>query len=90
MGRGSEPWNARIVFRTQDNSCVHHIILKDGRGNRYANAKYNYIRAQQIANKADGVTLLDDDVAPVLPTVKEFLELPPSFEETQAQEKAAE
>jgi pyruvate formate-lyase/glycerol dehydratase family glycyl radical enzyme len=30
-GNGMEPWNARIVFRTRDNRCVRHIILKDGK-----------------------------------------------------------
>ena len=31
VGNGQEPWNARILFRTRDNSCVHHIILEDGK-----------------------------------------------------------
>jgi len=30
-GKGMEPWNARIVFRTRDNRCVRHIVLKDGK-----------------------------------------------------------
>ena len=30
-GKGLEPWNARIVFRTRDGRCVRHIVLQDGK-----------------------------------------------------------
>ncbi|HUT53170.1 MAG TPA: pyruvate formate lyase family protein [bacterium] len=31
VGNGLEPWNARIMFRTKDNSCVRHVIIAGGR-----------------------------------------------------------
>ena len=30
-GHGPEPWNARILFRTRDDTCVHHILVADGK-----------------------------------------------------------
>ncbi len=30
-GKGLEPWDARIVFRTRDGHCVRHIVLEDGK-----------------------------------------------------------
>ena len=29
LGKGPEPWNTRILFRTRDNACVAHLLLKD-------------------------------------------------------------
>ncbi len=31
IGNGSEPWSARIVFKTRDNRVVRHAIIKDGK-----------------------------------------------------------
>jgi general secretion pathway protein D len=59
---------------------IHPVILRDARsGSYYATRKYNYIRAEQVERKKAGVALLPDDVAPVLPPIEEFLELPPPF-----------
>jgi len=30
-GNGREPWNARIIFQTRDNSVVYHLIIEDGK-----------------------------------------------------------
>ena len=61
---------------------IHPVILRDAqRGSQLATRKYNYIRAEQLGRKEAGVSLLPDDVAPVLPPVEEFLELPPPFSE---------
>ncbi|MDT8403947.1 type II secretion system secretin GspD [Sulfuriflexus sp.] len=59
---------------------LHPVILRDASANAaYSSRKYNYIRGQQIQAKQDGVHLLPDEVAPVLPTLDEFLVLPPTF-----------
>lgn len=31
VGRGREPWNAKVVFRTRDNGIVRHLIICNGR-----------------------------------------------------------
>jgi len=31
MGNGLEPWKARLVFRTRDNSILRHVIIEDGK-----------------------------------------------------------
>lgn len=31
MGKGLEPWKARLMFRTRDNSIERHVIIEDGR-----------------------------------------------------------
>ena len=38
--------------------------------------------------KEEGISLMYDDVTPVLPEMKELLKLPPSFEEFQKQNEA--
>lgn len=58
---------------------LHPVILKDGKGNLHASRKYNYIRAKQLSRKQRGVNLLDDSVAPILPELNEFLEIPPPY-----------
>ncbi len=64
---------------------LHPVILKDGKGKILSSSKYNYIRAQQLAGKEDGVNLLDNDVAPVLPTLDTYLEIPPPYKNEQQQ-----
>ena len=65
---------------------IHPVILKDAAMSaRYTSDKYNYIRAKQIETRNDGVALMSKDVAPVLPEIKEFLTLPPPFQEPEPQ-----
>jgi general secretion pathway protein D len=62
---------------------LHPVIMRDARANAaFTGRKYNYIRAQQAQAKQDGVHLLPDEVAPVLPTLDEFLVLPPGFDDS--------
>lgn len=62
---------------------LHPVIMRDARvSGEYASRKYNFIRARQLEAKADGVHLLPDDVAPVLPALDKLLELPPPFTES--------
>lgn len=60
---------------------LHPVIIRDTKSNAALTSnKYNYIRTQQIQARQDGVNLLPDNVAPVLPPLDEFMVLPPAFE----------
>jgi general secretion pathway protein D len=62
---------------------LHPRIMREGKlSNDISSAKYNYMRAQQMAMRERGVALMSDDVSPLLPEMKDFLELPPPYEET--------
>ena len=62
---------------------LHPVIMRDAKANAaFTGRKYNYIRTQQIQARQEGVNLLPDEVAPVLPPLDEFLVLPPTFEQT--------
>ena len=65
---------------------LHPVIIKDAAiSASYTGDKYNYIRAKQIESREDGVALMYDDVVPVLPEIKEFLKLPPAYQEPEQQ-----
>lgn len=44
--------------------------------------KYNYMRAKQATMKEEGLRLIGDEEIPVLPDMKDFLQLPPPYEES--------
>jgi len=48
-------------------------------------AKYNYIRADQIRKHEEGLSLMSNENMPILPQWQDNLTLPPSFEEYQKQ-----
>jgi len=61
---------------------MHPVIIRNSKtGTAIASSKYNLIRARQLQAKQEGVKLLDDKLAPVLPTLDEYLELPPAYTE---------
>ncbi len=67
---------------------LHPRIMRDGKlSNDISSAKYNYMRAQQMAVRERGVPLMYDDVSPLLPEMKDFLELPPPYKEEQGVEQ---
>lgn len=49
--------------------------------NQISHSKYNYIRAEQLKRRADGVPLSPKAKTPVLPAWDDALTLPPSFNE---------
>jgi general secretion pathway protein D len=52
---------------------IHPVILRDAAVTEsHTNRKYNYIRALQMQQDADGVNLLPDKHHPVLPLMEEF------------------
>ena len=68
---------------------IHPVILKDAAiSANHTAEKYNYIRAKQMDMRDDGISLMYDDVTPVMPEMKELMKLPPSFEEYQKQNDA--
>lgn len=61
---------------------IHPKVLKDDAELRQvSSAKYSYMRAQQLEQLADGISLMPDEDSHVMPTYDEALVLPPSFEE---------
>ncbi|MGM0593461.1 MAG: type II secretion system secretin GspD [Pseudomonadota bacterium] len=61
---------------------LHPRILRDGKhSNALSSGKYSYIRATQLSMRDDGVRMMKDETAPVLPEMEQFLELPPPYEE---------
>lgn len=61
---------------------IHPRVLKDDKDLReISNAKYSYMRAQQIEQANRGISLMPSAESPIMPTYDEALVLPPSFEE---------
>ena len=58
------------------------IVRDAALSTKLTTGKYDYMRAEQIKFRADGVIFVEEEDIPVLP---EFLELPPSYDEVQSQ-----
>ena len=74
-------FRANTTTKVKQNLMVflRPVILRDAATNtQIASSKYNYFRAQQIDMKQQGVNLMSDDEAPLLP--QRFNELPPPFD----------
>ncbi|NIR58912.1 MAG: type II secretion system secretin GspD [Gammaproteobacteria bacterium] len=80
----------RHLFRFSDTTKVkrnlmvflHPVILRDPLlATRVSSEKYNYMRAQQLAQRRKGVNLMPDEQAPLMPERESLLRLPPPFEE---------
>ena len=57
-------------------------IIRDGESmDKISKEKYNYIRADEIRKRDDGLALMSTDKLPLLPKWNDDLELPPSFDE---------
>ncbi|AOE49019.1 type II secretion system secretin GspD [Kangiella sediminilitoris] len=70
---------------------IHPRVLKDDKDLReISNAKYSYMRAQQIEQANRGISLMPSAESPIMPTYDEALVLPPSFEEYLDNEKLLE
>ena len=63
---------------------LHPVILRDpALQASYTGEKYNYIRAQQLAIRQRGVALVDNNLSPLLPEMKDYLRLPPPYDESK-------
>ena len=59
-------------------------ILKDEAFNaRVTHEKYRYIRDQQLAAREKSLGLMDEEAAPLLPDIKNFLELPAPYKDKE-------
>ncbi len=64
---------ATDVVKTNLMVFIHPVILRDGAiTSQYTSSKYNYIRALQMQEDADGVDLMPGKAQPVLPDFGEF------------------
>jgi len=77
------------LFRYQSNQkqkkdlmiFLHPRILRDEQQSMaLSSEKYNYIRARQLEFRERGVKLMRDDASPLMPEMKDFLELPPPYD----------
>jgi len=67
---------------------LHPRILRDSATSMaISNDKYNYIRATQLDFRERGVKLMSDDASPLLPEMKDFLELPAPYESNGSEPK---
>lgn len=69
------------------------IMRDDGLLSEVSQRKYNYVRAQQLAQGEKGINLMPGAETPAMPEFDESLIIPPTFDEylqkKQAQDKAA-
>lgn len=78
-------YNKTTKVKTNLMVFIHPQIMKDDAMlNSLTNEKYNFIRAKQLAIRERGVRLLPDDESPLLPEMKDFLTLPPAYEDSSA------
>lgn len=78
-------WLFRYKSTTKDKTnhmvFLHPTILKDSAFNaRVTHDKYVYLRNQQLAARERSLGLLDEEDAPLLPDIKNFLILPKPYE----------
>ena len=57
------------------------IIRENDLLNSISKQKYNFMRADELRKREEGLALMDDAVLPLLPEWKDDLELPPTFDE---------
>jgi general secretion pathway protein D len=55
------------------------LILRDTIGSQISGTKYNYLRAEQLKERAQGIRLMPSDTAPLLPPLDTYLEAPLNF-----------
>ena len=46
-------------------------------------SKYNFIRSKQLQLREEGVSLMPNEEAPLIPDFNNFLELPPPYKDLQ-------
>ncbi|MDH5784564.1 MAG: type II secretion system secretin GspD [Chromatiales bacterium] len=62
---------------------IHPRIMRDGKfSSALSTEKYNYIRAEQLKIREEGLRLMSDEASPLLPEMEEFLKLPPPYMES--------
>jgi len=70
---------------------IRPTIIRDGvLMDEISKDKYNYIRANEIRKKEDGLSLMSDEKMPLLPEWNDKLTLPPSFDEYMKNDDSTE
>lgn len=63
---------------------IHPVILRNAADNEsVTGGKYDYIRSQQMMIRKRGVYLLPDQSSPLMRPLKDYLKLPPPFDQQQ-------
>ena len=84
------------LFRSQSTKKIkrnlmvflHPVIVRDAAGENFiSSSKYNYMRAKQLQQQAQGVPLMSSSEIPVLPDLNSFLTVLPSAYSLTAVEK---
>ena len=66
-------------------------LMRDAEaGLNLTNTKYDFIRSKQLEVREDGVGLISDDEAPVLPDFQQYLTAPAASEKKERAEPTAE
>ncbi len=77
-------YNKTTKVKTNLMVFIHPQIMKDASMLRsLTNEKYNFIRAKQLAIRERGVKLMNNKESPLLPDMKEFLNLPPAYDDSE-------
>jgi general secretion pathway protein D len=67
------------------------VVMRDAEaGLNLTNTKYDFIRSKQLEVREDGVGLISDDEAPVLPDFQQYLTAPSASEKKERAEPAVE
>lgn len=75
-------YNKTTKVKTNLMVFIHPQIVKDEvMLKSLTNEKYNYIRAKQLAIRDRNVALMDEKDSPLLPEMKDFLTLPPEYDD---------
>ena len=60
---------------------LHPVIIRDAESEKFISThKYNYMRSKQLEQKSQGVSLMSDNVMPILPNLDDFLTVLPGEE----------
>lgn len=64
---------------------IHPVIMKNGLLSKtITDNKYSYLRAKQLEQREQGLGIMSSDEVPVLKEMKDWLTLPPPYEEVQS------
>ncbi len=88
---GDIPWIGHLFKSTSNSTRKRNLmvflrptIVRDGAlMDEISQSKYNFIRADQIRKQEEGISLMSNEVMPILPDWNDQLTLPPSFDEYQ-------
>ena len=73
-------YNTTTKRKTNMMMFLRPVILRDSATTSHiSQSKYSYIRSEQLKAQEKGLSMLPDHETPVMPSIQNFLELPPPF-----------